>query len=82
MLHSMFSDQEMEDIVSAWEILIQDKRVRYLREAAAETSREEWTKLYPQAEHGGSQSQWQARYGSRAGCFQYTHLYYYLRRPE
>jgi ubiquinone/menaquinone biosynthesis C-methylase UbiE len=80
-LHSMFGDQEMDAIVSGWEVVNKQKHVHYLHAAAAETSREAWMELYPEAEDRPSAEEWVSRYEQRASFFRYTHLYYCLRRP-
>jgi ubiquinone/menaquinone biosynthesis C-methylase UbiE len=81
-LHSLLRDQEMDEIVSPWTVLAKEKHVQYLRQAAAETSMEEWMRLYPQAEDGFNKEEWQAKYASRmAMAFRYCHLYYFLKRP-
>lgn len=79
-LHSMFSDEEADELVSAWEIVSKEKRVRYLREAAGEVSLEAWMELYEEAGGRYSREDWQARYESRTNAFQYAHLYFTLRK--
>jgi len=80
-LHSMFSDEEADRLVSAWEILREEKQVRYLREAAAETSLEAWMDLIQETEGGHAQDAWRKEYPHRAARFRYVHLYYFLRKP-
>ncbi|MGC9357592.1 MAG: class I SAM-dependent methyltransferase [Anaerolineae bacterium] len=77
-LHSLFTDEEADELVSRWEILVKQKQVRYLREAAAETSLAAWMELHEEAEGNLSPDEWRARYGRRADAFRYVHLYYYL----
>lgn len=79
--HSLFTDQEADELVSDWEIVLKEKRERYLREAAEETSLAEWVELYEEAEGNFSREEWRARYASRADAFRYVQLYYYLRKP-
>jgi len=81
-LHSMFGDEEADELVSAWEIISKEKQVRYLRKAANEVSLEAWMELYKETETGFSQEAWRARYASRGGSFQYAHLYFYLRKAR
>jgi len=80
-LHSMFDDQAADGLVSAWEILIKERQVRYLREAAAETSLDAWMDLLGEAQDECSRETWQASYPDRANAFQYAHTFYYLRKP-
>jgi ubiquinone/menaquinone biosynthesis C-methylase UbiE len=79
-LHSMFSDEEADELVSAWEIVSKEKQVRYLREAAKEMSLEGWTELLKEVEGRYSQEAWRARYAGRANMFRYAHLYFLLRK--
>jgi ubiquinone/menaquinone biosynthesis C-methylase UbiE len=79
--HSMFSDREANNLVSAWEIVSQEKRVRYLRRAAEAVSLEAWMDLYEEAEEASSREAWEADYESRTHVFQYVHLYFFLRKP-
>jgi SAM-dependent methyltransferase len=79
--HSMFSDREANNLVSAWEIVSQEKRVRYLRMAAEAVSLEAWMDLYEEAEEASSREAWEADYESRTHVFQYVHLYFFLRKP-
>lgn len=78
--HSLFTDQEADDLVAAWEIVLKEKRVQYLRETAEETSLAEWMELRQEGEGSYSQDDWQARYERRAEQFRYVHLYYYLKK--
>ena len=80
-LHSMFTDQEADELVSAWEIVSKEKQVRYLWEAAGEMSLEAWMELYEGAGDRYSREDWRARYESRTNMFQYAHLYFFLRKP-
>jgi SAM-dependent methyltransferase len=81
-LHSVFSDEEVDELVSAWEVVSKEKRVTYLGGLADETSLEAWMELYGEAGDRYSQEAWRARYGSRASAFQYAHLYFILRKAE
>jgi ubiquinone/menaquinone biosynthesis C-methylase UbiE len=81
-LHSMFSDEEADELVSAWEVVSKEKHVTYLGGLADETSLEAWMELYEEAGDRYSQEAWRARYGSRANAFQYAHLYFILRKAE
>ena len=78
--HSMFSDEEADELVSAWEIVSKEKQALYLREAAGETSLEAWMELRQEGD-GYSPEEWRARYEGRRNAFQYAHLFYILRKP-
>ena len=80
-VHSMFTDEEADQLVSAWEIVNKEKRVRYLRESAERTSLEDWMDMYKGARTGYSKEAWKEKYEQRANEFQYAHIYYFLRKP-
>ena len=80
--HSLFTDDESDQLVSAWEIVGKNKIATYFRGAAEETSLEDWMDLYPGGQNDYSRETWKARYGKRTNEFQYTHTYYFLRKPE
>ena len=79
-LHSMFTDREADGLVANWEIVVKEKQVRYLREAAAQMSIKEWIDLYGEAEQRCSAETWREQYLQRADKFQYVHLYYCLKK--
>jgi len=79
-LHSMFTDEEADELISAWEVVSKEKRVNYLREEAEKVSLEAWMALYKEAGDRCSWEAWRARYARRANDFQYTHLYFFLRK--
>lgn len=79
-LHSMFTDEEADQLVSAWEILSKEKRVTYLRDEAARTSLPAWMELYEGMQTGYSREDWQARYAQRTNAFRYAHIYYFLKK--
>ena len=79
-LHSLFRDEEMDDLLSAWEVVFKQKHVSYLLGAGEKPSMEAWMDEYEQAGSGYSREGWLARYESRANEFQYAHLYFILRK--
>jgi ubiquinone/menaquinone biosynthesis C-methylase UbiE len=79
-LHSMFTDEETDQLVSAWEIISKEKRVIFLRGAAEETSLDDWMELYQEVQDRYTQEAWKAKYAQRVHGFQYTHVYYFLRK--
>jgi SAM-dependent methyltransferase len=74
--HSMFTDTEADALVVGWEIYSREKQVSYLRDAALETSLEDWMAL----RDGQDEEIWRARYDDRANDFVYVHLYYMLQK--
>ena len=81
-LHSMFTDEEADQLVSDWEIISKEKRVLYMRESAQETSMDTWMELHREAENKVTEADWEAMFPHRAQLFQYTHVYYFLRKPS
>jgi hypothetical protein len=80
--HSMFSDEEADELVSAWEIVSKEKRVIYLREAAAKMSLQAWMETHQEVRDRYSKEAWRTRYAERANEVRYAHVYYCLRKPE
>jgi len=80
-LHSLFTDEEADELISAWEVVSKEKRIGYLREEAEKVSLEAWMALYKEAGDRCSREVWRARYARRANEFQYTHFYFFLRKP-
>jgi ubiquinone/menaquinone biosynthesis C-methylase UbiE len=79
--HSLFADGEAERLVAGWEIIRQEKHVRYLRAVAEETSLDDWMALHGEARSASAREDWRARYDQRAQAFHYVHMYYTLRKP-
>ena len=79
--HSMFTDEEADQLVSEWEIVSKEKRVIYMRKFAEETTLDRWMELYREVEDGYTREAWEAKYSQRLHEFQYAHAYYVLRKP-
>jgi ubiquinone/menaquinone biosynthesis C-methylase UbiE len=77
-LHSMFSDEEADKLVAAWEVVSKEKRVLYLRKAAEEMTLEAWRGLRGEAGEACTWEDWSARYASRTNALQYAHLCFVL----
>ncbi len=78
--HSLFSDEEMDDLLSVWEVVSKEKHVSYLWGATEKSTLEAWMDSYEKAGGGYSREAWRARYESRANEFQYAHLHFFLRK--
>jgi ubiquinone/menaquinone biosynthesis C-methylase UbiE len=79
-LHSMVTDQEANELVSEWEVVSQEKQVRYLREVASQTSLDSWMGMRKETGKGFSQSAWRRKYPNRMDDFRYVHLYFCLKK--
>ena len=81
-LHSVFTDEETDRLVTEWNVLSKEKRVTYSRDEAEKISLGEWMEgYYREAPDGCPPEAWQARYAKRANEIRYTHVYYLLERP-
>ena len=80
-LHSMFTDVEADQLMPGWEIISKEKRVVYLRENALGTSLDTWMQLYGEVQDSYTREVWDGKYPQRVHEFQYTHVYYFLRKP-
>lgn len=80
--HTMFSDQEADQLVGSWEIISKEKRCTYLRAFAEKTPLKEWMEIDDEARTGFSEDGWKEQYKQRAHLFQYVHLYYFLKKSE
>jgi SAM-dependent methyltransferase len=80
-LHSMFTDEEADRLVSDWEIISKEKRVLYARDEAQKTSFDTWMELHREVRNKYRPEAWEAKYTQRVNEFQYTHIYYYLKKP-
>ena len=78
--HSMFHDDEADQLVTDWEILSKEKRVMYLRNAAEEMSYNLWIEMYPEEGDGYTEAEWRAEYDRRSNKYNYSHVYYLLRK--
>ncbi len=80
--HSMFPDEEAEELVSAWDVVSKEKHITYLQEAAEALSLDAWMELREEVgPERYARADWRARYESRMDTFCYAHLYYFLRKP-
>jgi hypothetical protein len=80
-LHSMFRDEEADHFVDDWEVLSKEKRVIYLRDEAAGTSMDRWMEIYGEMGDEYSQDTWRGQYDQRMNRFNYTYVYYILKKP-
>ena len=78
--HSMFTDQEADALVDAWEVLSKEKRVTYLRDTAEQVSMKAWMKMYPDVGAKCTPDEWRDQYNQRLNMFNYSHVYYFLKK--
>lgn len=81
-LHSMFTDDEADRLVSAWEIVSKEKRVQYLLEVAEKIALEEWMALHEEAREECSSGTRKTKYAQRMNEFKYVHTYFFLRKSK
>ena len=78
--HSMFRDDEADQLVTDWEILSKEKHVIYLRNAAEAVSNKLWMEIYIEEGDGYTEAEWRAEYDRRNNKYNYSHMYYLLRK--
>ena len=78
--HSLFTDKEADQLVAGWEVLKKEKRVICLMDEAQQTSIENWMELYIGMEDLYTKDAWRNQYSQRMNKFNYTHIYYLLRK--
>lgn len=78
--HSLFADQESDQLLDAWDIAFKEKTVSYV--GGESLSEEEWEPLHPEAPMPCSLSEWKDQYRRRIDFCQYVHIYYYLEKPQ
>jgi ubiquinone/menaquinone biosynthesis C-methylase UbiE len=78
--HSMFTNEEADQLVNAWEILSKEKRVKYLQSSAEKITLDEWMEMYVGDGQGYPKESWRSLYDQRVNKFNYSHIYYILRK--
>jgi len=81
-LHTVFPDDEAAGFTTDWEVVSQEKHVRYLREVADELSFDSWMALHAESESNDTQQLWREKYATRHSEVRYAQLYFILRKPE
>jgi len=79
-MHSMFTQEEADQLVADWEVVKKEKQVHYFQSSDHKASPEEWMARLQEIDTGPSRDEWEAMYEENAGAFQYHHLYYTLRK--
>jgi SAM-dependent methyltransferase len=79
-LHSLFTEDEADKLVSKWEVVEKEKRVIFLRAQAENMSLETWMGLHVEAERQESQETWQGLFPQRMNKVQYTHIYFIVEK--
>jgi len=80
-LHSLFSDQEIDALLTDWEVLSKQKNVAYQQGMSQKPSLAEWMDAYPSSGSGYTQDAWRQRYETHGNEMQYAHLFYTLQKP-
>ena len=78
--HSYFTDEEADMLVSDWEIMQKEKKCLWRTDQINAMSKEEWNILHQELHDGKNEVEWQKLYNSRQKIFQYSHIYYILRK--
>ena len=80
--HTMFADNEADQLVASWRVLSKEKRCVYLPDPALKMSLTAWMEIDDQVRNQYSRDAWQQQYEQRANMFQYVHLYYFLQNTN
>lgn len=78
--HSLFSDLEIDALVSSWDIRMKEKAVSH--GGGTQLSKKEWEDLHSEAPLPYSMADWMAQYPERANFCRYVHTYYYLEKSR
>jgi SAM-dependent methyltransferase len=78
--HSVFTDEECQQLVSGWEVLSKERVV--FHHGGEDLTDEAWQELHEEAPQAVSGEVWRALYPRRRDVFRYVHAYYLLRKPS
>ncbi len=81
-IHSVFTDEEMDPYLASWKVLLTEKRLTGLQSAIAPMSREEWMANYPAMKTQMSKAEWAAQYAHRVQRSRYAHTFVILQKEE
>jgi len=78
-VHYLFTDIEMDNLVSDWKIISKENSGVYLLDYAKNISMDEWLKFYDESSNI-SLEDWKKRYDDRANELEYVHTYFILEK--
>lgn len=78
--HSLFSDEEFEELLTDWQILTKEKHFDYIHSMKKKPSLEEWMRSWPEIGRGYTQEAWRMRYETNGDEMHYVHLFYILQK--
>lgn len=81
-IHSAYSEDEVDNLFSSWEIMHKEKRTLWSPERLKNISLKDWMDLREEFQTDYPEDDWKAIYKERLTKFQYTHIYYILKKPQ
>jgi len=79
--HGLFSDEEADELLAGWDVMLREKVVRILTKEAEALSESDWMALRSEAPRPCSEEAWKDLYPRRTDYFTYVHSFYYLKKP-
>ncbi len=79
-IHSVFTDAEVESYLTCWKVLLTEKRITGLQSAMAPMSQEEWMANYPAMKTQMSSAEWATLYTKRLQRSRYVHTFVILQK--
>lgn len=81
-IHSVFTDTEIEPYLADWKVLLTEKRITGLQSAMAPMSQEEWMANYPAMKTQMSPAEWATLFSQRVQRSCYAHTFVILQKGE
>lgn len=81
-IHSVFTDAEIESYLTGWKVLLTEKRITGLQSAMAPMNQEEWMANYPDTKTQMSPDEWAALYIQRLQRSCYAHTFVIFQKEK
>jgi len=78
--HSMFTDEEADQLVNRWKVISKEKQTRYLKKYADRISKEKWQKLFAESSKEYTENEWIQLYNNRLNKLVYSHIHFILKK--
>jgi ubiquinone/menaquinone biosynthesis C-methylase UbiE len=79
--HSVFTDQEADQLLSRWEIIRKERSTTWLASRMEPMSKADWMDFYREIQPACSEAAWMAKYDQRTTEARYVHTFYVLQKP-
>jgi SAM-dependent methyltransferase len=81
-IHSVFSEEEAEAMLSNWEIIQKKKESTYHWAFWQNISLEKWMEIHNELREQYTPKEWEAMFDERLKKIHYDHIFYILRKPK